>query len=58
MCENCKYYKEETDFVGKCDKIRMMILLTHPNPEVKEQLNWTEFNVRKEFKCNQFEDGK
>lgn len=54
-CSNCKHYNETTNFVGDCYKIKMMVMLSHPNPDVEGELSHANYNVRKEFSCNQHE---
>ncbi len=55
MCENCKFYKKETNFIGKCDKIKMMVMPTIPIDEAKDFESYVDLMVRKEFECNQLE---
>ena len=56
MCENCKFYEKENDFVGKCDKIKMMVMVSFEPDELKEFESFADLKVRGEFKCNQFEE--
>ena len=53
-CENCKSYQKETDFVGECSKINMMVMVKNDIPEAEEFSNYNKLMVRKEFHCNQF----
>lgn len=56
MCEDCKHYEKKNMYFGECHKIRMMLILENPAPEFSDIESHTKINVRKEFKCNQFQD--